>query len=441
MENSKNTGKTFKEKATLWMDNTLSPIMQKLASQRHLIAIRNGIVATIPFVIVGSMVLIVLNFPLDGDGKYLKDLMAPQVVNFFLAIYKYSMGAMGLYAAFGIAAHLGKSYGLGSIISGMMGVFAYLMWFDYATLTIDAFGGATIFNAMVSGILAVEIYKIFVKLKITLRMPPQVPGAIAESFQVLTPILFIGLLFGSFRYLLGFDLNNFLATTLAPLQNVLTGGFGGVVLIIVLVTFFWSFGIHGVSIVGSVVRPFWQAAIEANAEWFQGGMEGDVPYMFPEQFLQWAVWIGGSGATIGLVLVGVMMSKSKQGQAVSRTSFIPALFNINETAIFGYPIMLTPILMIPFMLAPLTMALIAWGMMVIFGDVFWVFVAPWTLPAPIGAFFAAGSNWKAIMIPLVTTIVSFFIYLPFYKKWDKDTFALELEAEKQEKMVKSKGGA
>ncbi len=135
-----NPNKSFNSKAMDWFEKTVGPFMEKLSTQRHLLSVRNGIIATIPFIIVGSMFLIILNFPL-GDGEYLKDEMPPQVVNFLTTIYRFSMGAMGLYAAFGIAADLGKTYGLGASLSGMMGFFAYLVWFDYFSLTIHAMGG------------------------------------------------------------------------------------------------------------------------------------------------------------------------------------------------------------------------------------------------------------------------------------------------------------
>ncbi len=419
------------DKMSRWFDVHLSPKMQKLANQRHLLAIRNGIVATIPFVIVGSLALLLLNLPLSGnpDDPNLGGIMPIEVNNFFMAIYRYSMGAMGLYAAFGISSYLGKHYGFNNSLMGMMGVFAYFLWFDFSTLTINALGGATIFNAMISGIVAVEIYRFCVRFNITIKMPKQVPEAISDSFRIIIPILFIGIIFGGSRFLLGFDINNFLNVAMAPLQNLFTNGFGGVMLIIIFVHFFWAFGIHGTSIIGSVVRPFWTVAITENADAWAAGAE--IPYQFPEQFLQWTVYIGGAGATLGLVIAGLMFAKSAQGKAISRASFVPGVFNINEPVIFGYPIMLNPILMIPFFFVPLILAPIAWGLVLLL-NVHWVVVAPWTLPGPIGAFFAAGANWKAILIPIITLVIATLIYIPFLIKWDKKVLSEEKAMEEME---------
>ena len=62
--------------------------------------------------------------------------------------------------------------------------------------------------------------------------------------------------------------------------------------------------------------------------------------------------MGGAGNTMPFSLMG-LKSKSKRIQAVSKASFVPGLFGINEPAIFGYPIMYNGLLLIPFMLCPM----------------------------------------------------------------------------------------
>ena len=50
---------------------------------------------------------------------------------------------------------------------------------------------------------------------------------------------------------------------------------------------------------------------------------------------------------------------------MSKASFVPGLFGINEPAIFGYPIMYNGLLLIPFMLCPMVcsaLLLVAWNL-------------------------------------------------------------------------------
>lgn len=417
-------------KVSEFFDSKVSPKLGKLATQRHLLAVRNGIVATIPFVIIGSLSLLILNFPLSFDegGNTLGSVMPGQINTFFLAIYRYTMGAMGLYAAFGIAAYLGRHYGFNQILTGMLGTFAYLIWFDFGTMTIVTLSGSTIFNAMVSGLLAVEIYRFCVRFNVTIKMPKQVPEAISDSFATLVPLVLVGIVFGGSRWILGFDINNFLVIAMAPLQNALTNGFFGVILIVMMIQIFWIFGIHGTSIIGSIVRPFWTVAILANGDWWASDMIGQIPYHYPEPFLQFCINFGGDGVIFGLVLSGLIFSKSRQNKAMSQAAFMPALFNISEPAVFGYPLMLNPTLAIPFLLSPVLSVCSAAAISSIF-NIHWVVAAPWTLPAPLGAYFASGGQWIAFFIPVISLAIAFVLYTPFVIKYDKQLQLIESEEE------------
>ena len=51
------------DKITEFMDTKLSTPMAKLAEQRHLRAIRDGIIATLPIIVVASMFLVIAFLP------------------------------------------------------------------------------------------------------------------------------------------------------------------------------------------------------------------------------------------------------------------------------------------------------------------------------------------------------------------------------------------
>ena len=67
----------------------------------------------------------------------------------------------------------------------------------------------------------------------------------------------------------------------------------GVIIPVFLITFFWSFGIHGVSVVGTVARPLWDVYLGKNGEAVASGAS-QFPFIAPEPFYQWFIWIGGS---------------------------------------------------------------------------------------------------------------------------------------------------
>ena len=54
-------------------------------------------------------------------------------------------------------------------------------------------------------------------------------------------------------------------------------------------------------------------------------------------------------------------------------------------------------------------------------------VVPWTAPAPIGAAWALGWDFRAAVLVLLLTAISAVIYYPFFKVYEKQL--LEQEAE------------
>ena len=115
--------------------------------------------------------------------------------------------------------------------------------------------------------------------------------------------------------------------------------------------------------------------------------------------------------------------------ALSRTCIVPGIFNINEPVIFGLPIVLNPILIIPFVITPLVTATIAYAATAMGFVTPTHIMPPWTLPAPIGAYLATGGDWRAIVLVLINIAISFLIYLPFFKMYDKNMLEIEKNGE------------
>ncbi|MGL5915410.1 MAG: PTS transporter subunit EIIC, partial [Culicoidibacterales bacterium] len=222
-----------------------------------------------------------------------------------------------------------------------------------------------------------------------------------------------------------FDINAAITQLLSPISSFVSGNnIFGVYVLATLITLFWSAGLHGVSLVGAVARPFWEIAITENMDAFALGAV--IPNLYTEQFLQWFVWIGGSGATIGLVILMTFFAKSQYLKQLGRVSFVPSLFNINEPIIFGAPIVMNPVLIIPFVVAPLVMITTAalamnLGLVGPMGA-----RAPWTLPGPRGAAMSVESgNFFAFILCIINILISLAIYFPFFKAYDKQMVAQE----------------
>ncbi|MFZ6624936.1 PTS sugar transporter subunit IIC [Vagococcus fluvialis] len=423
------------EKFTNFIDSRLAGPMDKIANQRHLRAVRDGIIATLPLIIVGSFFLIVAFPPLPATWGITEFLTSNAAT--ILLPYRMTMYIMSLYATFGIGASLAKSYDLDQISGGILATIAFLLTFVPVNVPAEALeaagtagfvlpmanlGGGGMFVGIITAIIAVEIYRMTDKSKFKITMPEQVPPAVARSFEALTPTLIVILGMATITYYIGFDWHTAVAKLVAPLVTA-ADSLPSVLLLIFMITFFWVFGIHGVSIVGSLARPVWLQLLEGNTTAQAAGEA--LPHIAAEPFFQWFIWVGGSGATIGLAILLAFTAKSEYGSKLGKAIITPSIFNINEPVIFGVPIVLNPIMMIPFVVTPMIMATIAWFATSL-GFVNPVTItAPWTLPGPIGAYLATGGDWRAAVLNVILILVSVICYYPFVKVYDRK----ELEKE------------
>lgn len=415
------------DKLTKFLDEKLSTPMAKLAEQKHLRAVRDGIIATLPLIIVGSFFLIVAFPPLPADWSITQTLKAN--AGTILLPYRMTMYIMTIYACWGIGYSLSRSYKLDGVTGGTLASAAFFLTLMPTAveglgwaMPMANMGGGGMFVGIIVSIIAVEIYRFTNNSGFKITMPPQVPSSVARSFEALTPSLILVVLMGTITYFLGFDWHSFISKLVTPLVTA-TDTLPSVLLLVLLVTFFWSFGIHGVSIVGSIARPLWLQILDNNTAAAAAGQT--LPNIAAEPFFQWFIWVGGSGCTIGLVITLAIFAKSSYGKSLGRTALVPGIFNINEPIIFGAPIVLNPVLIIPFILTPMVTATLAWFAFK-FDMVSRVIVtAPWTLPGPIGAYLATGGDWRASVLNLIVIAISVVIYYPFVKMYDGKLLAEE----------------
>lgn len=439
----------------------LSMNMAKISEQRHLRAIRDGIVSTLPLIIIGSIFLIIAipPFPKDWAISILAKKHAAQI----LLPFRMTMFIMGLYAVIGIGYSLAKSYKLDGITGAILSVCAFLLTLvpkvikpiETITQTVGGkavqvvvaegtkgsqflqedlgyvmqmsnLGSAGLFVGIIAAIFAVEVYRFTTKTGFRIKMPDAVPESVAHSFEALTPAAIIIFTLTIITYWLKIDLHHIVGLIVTPFLKLSDSWFS-VVVIVFLITFFWSFGIHGDSIIGSVVRPLWLMLLDQNATALANGKA--IPHIAAEPLYQWFIWIGGSGTTIGLALLMLFKAKSSYGKALGKAVILPAIFNINEPIIFGAPIMLNPTLLPPFIIVPIVNASITYFAM----SMQWVnrvtSTPPWTLPSPIGAFLATNGDFRAVILNIILIVISIVIYYPFFTAYEKKLL-VEEKAEK-----------
>ena len=295
-----------------FLDKKLSTPMAKLAEQRHLRAVRDGIIATLPLIIVGSFFLIIANPPLPQSWGIYKTLKANAAT--IVLPYRMTMYIMTVYACWGIGYSLAKSYKLDGVTGGTLSAAAFLLtlvpksvgalapelmeiingnpdllkWYQGVPqgfqMPMANMGGGGMFVGIIVSILAVEIFRFTNKSGFKVSMPEQVPPSVARSFEALTPAAIIVLLIGSITYYLQFDWHGFIGKIVTPLVKA-SDTLPSVWILAILQDFFWSFGIHGASVVGSIARPVWLILLEQNSAAAAAG--APLTAIAAEPFFQW----------------------------------------------------------------------------------------------------------------------------------------------------------
>lgn len=419
-----------------WIEEKMLPPMAKLSEQKHLRSVRDGIISTMPLIMIGSFFVLIVNFPIPAWTEFI----APYVPQIMLP-YRITVGLMALYASYGMGYSLAKSYDLDGISGGSLALGAFLMTMTPVmgsneagealgwVLPMNYLGGNGMFTAIITMILAVEILRFCKTKNVTIKLPEQVPDSVARSFEAIIPGMFIFTIVWFVCGILQFNINEAIMGLFAPVVNIAGNTFLGVLIPVLLICILWSAGVHGVSVIGSLLRPLWLVLLEQNITQVADG--GVAQNIGTEGFFDLFVWIGGSGGTLALCVL-FMFSKSSYMKQIGRLSVIPAIFNINEPIMFGAPIVLNPILAIPFVLGPVITTTTTYIAMKFDLVAKVSVITPFAIPAPIKAYLSTNGDLRAILLVLLNTAIYFAIYYPFVKSYDNKMYAEEMALEAEE---------
>lgn len=424
--------KNFSEKLAMW----LAPIATKFSSQRHLVAIRDGFVAAMPLVIVGSLFVLINNVFLDSNIGLLRDLgNFDKYKQIGLNVYYGTLGFLSIFVAFGVAYKLAKGYKMDGLTSGFVGVASVLALMPTTVTSGDVTIGGVfsetytsaigLFVAIIGAILAVELVRVLSSRKaLTIKMPDTVPPSVSKSFNILIPATITLIVFGLISFLsvefIGMDVYAIINKVIqTPIQAIFQG-LPGIIVVLLFQNLLWGFGLHGAFILSPITEPTLMAAIQENINALQAGV--DIPNIVTKPFLDAFCFSGGGGFTIGLLIAIFIASKRADYKSIAKLSAVPGAFNINEPLVFGLPIVLNPLFMLPLMLVPVINLIIAYLATAAGFIEKTTVMVPWTTPPVISAYLATGGDWKAAALSLALIVLSVILYMPFVIAANKETF-------------------
>ena len=386
---------------------------------KYLSAIRAGMVSIVPLTIVGGIFMIVAFLPVPGwdarIGPYLPLLQIPVTATF---------GVLALVACFAIAYDLGKQLQQDAIVSATLATVTFLLiQVDPGTqaLNVDGFGSKGLFTAILVALVSVRVQKFFNDRDLVVRLPAGVPAIVYQSFQSLSPLCFLVIVFWFIRFVLAFDINAVVQWAFSPLVFALNT-LPGILVYALVVTMLWSVGINGDNAVDVVVAPIFLQYLAANVTAMTQGEP--LPYVTAYGFFTAFVNVGGTGATLALALI-LWNSKEPGFRNVSRASLPTQIFQINEPIFFGLPIVLNPVFMVPYVLCALILTSSSYLLMH-WNVIHRPFVnVPWTTPPIVGHYLVTGGDWKAAVWGAVSILIAMAVYFPFAKAAERQRLRAE----------------
>lgn len=432
------------------LEKYLMKPMSKISNLRVVKAVTAAGMASISFSIVGSMFL-VLNI-LPDTMPFLRPFFEATIFKFsslYMLAYTASMGMIGVYFLVTMSyeyANIIKTedkLNINPVNATLLAIFSVLMLIPQLVVKdgvvgllhnpeagiingwaigdgISRLAASGLFTVIIMSVISVRIYAFCVKRNIVIKLPDTVPDGVSRSFTALVPAFFVALfvlVVNGILVYLGTDVYALIAIPFGFVSS-LTNSWIGLMVIYFLIHALWIVGIHGATIITSIISPIVLANLASNAS-------GTTAIPLAGEFNNAFVTVGGSGATLGLIIMMCIMTKSDQLKYLGRASIVPAIFNINEPILFGLPLVYNPFMAIPFFLAPMASASLAYFALKLGFVSPIVANQPWPTPVGIGGLIATGGDFRGFVLAVLCALLAAVIYFPFLKYYDNKLYKEE----------------
>lgn len=403
-----------------FMTNSFAPKVNKVVKNPWVSAIQDSIMASLPLVFVGSLVTVV---------SLLKNIFSGMPD--FSIISNFSFGMFGLVVAFLIPYYLMEKKGNSGqkLISGATGLVLFLMLISPVfttegsiTFILARFGATGMFLSIITGLFVACIMNFAAKHSL-FGEDTLIPDFVVGWFNSLLPITFILLVGWLITIQFNIDFFDVVIVIFSPLAKIVQS-YPGFVLSVFIPVFLYTFGISG-WVMMPAIYPVYMAGLAANSEAIANGERAlniatqETCYAFSS--------MGGVGTTLALSVMMLLLSKSAQLKAIGKAVIIPSIFNINEPLVFGAPIAFNPYLMVPMWINGLLVPTIAYflmsfGLVNIPSQTFLL----WYMPYPFTSYLAT-QDWRAIIVCILIFVVTWLVFLPFFKAYDNSLVKREME--------------
>lgn len=406
-----------------WLENKFAPAMSKITRNPWVSALSGSMMKILPIIMTGSLIFFynvfrswipalpdlggVLQFTFQLTSLILTFLVANQLME-KLGHTRYVLNA-----------------GLTAIIVFLIAIKPTISDDGIFSVEFGRFGPTGMFVALVVGVLVSVVYHFYAKLHI-LEDSVTIPDFVCEWINQILPMFICVLLGTIISNNLNVDMYQVISAVFSPLEH-LGRTLPGLIIMMMAISFLYSMGIS-TWFLGTFTTPILMAGTAANLAQVAAGQTATNIVCYETIYLLSLMTLGGQGCTLTLN-VHMLLSKSKRLKSLGKVCIGPSIFNINEPVVFGAPIVFNPILMLPMWINTLVSAVIIWFVM----SWGWLAVPAASvttgqIPAPIGYIIVTG-DWRAIIFWVLIFVVTFLIWKPFFKVYEKQVMKEEAEEE------------
>lgn len=433
------------DKFTMIMDKMAVP-MTKFGNLKAIRAIQNGLVASVPITIVGSLFCLLNLFATPdkfSEGITILPFLTT-LANEFNFVNQLTMSMLAVYVVISIAINFGSQYDIDPVTSALSSLMSFLLLTNsgnisaaiasmitdtnmivdgtftgsvFNALNVSNWGGGGLIVAILAALGSVFIIHLCYDHNIKITLPDGVPPAISESFSALIPYVIIATISWSIMSVLSLDLAEMIKNSLLPILSAADNAFT-YSLVEFIRACFWSIGLHGDNITNAVTSTFTNIWLNENALAATAGTA--IPHIWIPNLTRLDQWV----SSVWPILFMLLTSKKLKHMKPFAIACTPAaIFGIVEPVVYGLPIVLNPYFFIPMIISHTLTAFVTY-FSVQFDFVARAFVsAPWCMPAPILAWLQSGGDFMAALVVVINFFIGLAILYPFFKVYEKQEVA------------------
>lgn len=406
------------------------------------LSIKRGLALATPFLIVGSLALLLNSFPHEGYQAFLSTMAGGTVSKLLGFLYTVTLGSLALILLITISISFGQMVQKDEApLYPVAAVCAYLAFCGgLQGQSVYVFGADWVFSAMCIALISSGLLRKLMGLIHRVKKLHTIGADFMFNLSIkgLVPIAVICVFFGILGLALRSvtdtgNITNFGSYLFLKLFNEIGKNLLGILLYVFFSHLLWFFGIHGTNTLEAVAKQFFEEGVEINQALISAGQAPTE--IFSKTFLDTFVFIGGCGAAFCLVLALFIASRKSNNRKLAQVASPFVFFNISEIVIFGFPVIFNSAMIIPFIAAPIVLTLISSGAMALELVPMVSNSVEWTAPVLFSGYQATGSM-AGSLLQLFNVAVGTCIYIPFIKISErKQTAAFRTSVKDMEKAM------